>query len=41
MQSAGRLQANHRTPTDAAGVDQPLELVDALAQHRQGHRLTD
>ena len=41
MQSAGRLQANHRRPANTAGRDQPLELVDALAQHGQRHRLTD
>jgi hypothetical protein len=41
MQRPRRFQSDHGRPRDAAGCDQALQLVDALAQHRQRHRLPD
>jgi hypothetical protein len=40
VQRAGCLDPDHRR-AGAAGLDEPLELVDALAQHRQRDRLAD
>ncbi len=41
MQRPRRFQADHRRPRHITRRDQPLELVDAIAQHRQRHRLAD
>src|SRR5437899_6165965 len=41
MQPPGGLQTNHRRPNDTARSDQPLELINTIAQHRQRDRLAD
>ena len=41
MQRAGRLDPDHRLADDAAAGDQPRELLDTVAQHRQRHRIAD
>jgi hypothetical protein len=41
MQRPRRFDPDHRWPVDAAAGDQPRELIDAVAQYRQRHRLAD
>jgi len=41
MQRPGRLDPDHRCAIHAAGGDQPIELLDAITQHRQRHRIAD
>jgi hypothetical protein len=41
VQRAGRLDPDHRRAENPAAGDQPIELLNALTQHRQRHRIAD